>query len=76
MRRILPLAACVFLLASCVAPEPLNVAAQRAEYQAITVDWLRYVEADATLTADQKAARAEAAAAQDLRIRKLEEAGK
>ena len=75
MRRILPLAACVFLL-GCVAPEPLNVVAQRKEYQAITVDWLRYVEADATLTADQKAARAEAAAAQDLRIRKLEEAGK
>lgn len=76
MRRLLPLAAGFLLIASCTATpvEKLDLAAQRAEYEAITVDWLRYVEADPALVEEQKAIRRASAAAQDLRIRKAEQA--
>lgn len=62
--------------ASCVgsATPQLDVTAQRAEHAVITVDWVRYVDADAQLTPEQKARRHNTAAAQDLRIRRLEEA--
>lgn len=52
---------------------PVDVQAQRAEYQAITIDWLRYVDADAHLTEEQRERRRRSAQAQDLRIRALEE---
>lgn len=63
-------------ITACVggAVQQLDVAAQRAEQAAITVDWLRYVDADPQLGAEQRARRHRTAAAQDLRIRKLEEA--
>ena len=65
------------LLGSCVgSPAPLDIAAQRAEQTAITAEWLRYVDADAALTPRQKTLRHDTAAAQDLRIRKAEEASK
>lgn len=65
----------VALLGSCAgSPLPLDLTAQRAEQTAITVEWLRYIDADAVLTAAQKASRHDTAAAQDLRIRKAEEA--
>lgn len=74
--RRLALAA-VLTLCSCIGnPQPLDVMAQRAEQTAITVDWLRYVDADPALTQAQKDSRHDTAAAQDLRIRKLEEATK
>lgn len=73
MRRILPLVACVFLLGSCIAPEQHAVAAQRAEFAAITVPWLGYVEADPALSEADKAVMRTTAKTQDLRIRNLEE---
>lgn len=54
--------------------EKLDLAAQRAEYQAITVDWLRYVAADPALSEEMRALKRASAAAQDLRLRKAEEA--
>lgn len=76
MGRILPRIVALALLASCgSAPvERLDLIAQRAEQRAITAEWLVYVEADPALTLEQKAARRSTAAAQDLRIRKAEEA--
>lgn len=76
MGRILPLVVVLALLCSCgSAPvERLDLAAQRAEQKAITAEWLAYVEADPALAAEQKAARRSTAAAQDLRIKKAEEA--
>lgn len=76
MGRILPLVVVLALLCSCgSAPvERLDLIAQRAEQRAITAEWLAYVEADPELAPEQKAARRTTAAAQDLRIRKAEEA--
>ncbi len=76
MGRILPRIVALALLASCgSAPvERLDLIAQRAEQRAITQEWLAYVEADLALSPEQKAARRATAAAQDLRIRKAEEA--
>lgn len=66
----------VTLLGGCVAGpvEKLDLAAQRAEYQAITVDYLRYVAADQRLSEDERLLKQATAAAQDLRLRKAEEA--
>lgn len=52
---------------------PVDVQAQRAEHIAITQDWLRYVEADAALSAADRDDRRLLAATQDMRIRALEE---
>lgn len=60
-------------LAGCKTPEVVDVQAQRAEYTAITIDWLRYVDTDPALTVEQRQNRRLTAEVQDLRIRKLEE---
>jgi hypothetical protein len=77
MRRTRILVAVIAVLAmaaGCASHvTPIDARAQRAEYQSITVDWLRYVEADATLTDEQRERRRRTAAAQDARIRALEE---
>lgn len=63
------------LLASCgSAPQILDVAADRATYDAVAPDFLRYVDADAALTAEQKQLRHDTVATWDLRLRKREAA--
>lgn len=79
MGRILPLVACfcLALLSSACTGAPtaqLDLVAQRAEQEAITVPWLTYVEADHALSETQKQSRRDTAATQDLRIRKAEAA--
>lgn len=57
------------------APEiELDVQSQREDYKAISLPWLRYVEADPLLDEPAKARRRNTVATQDLRIRMLEEA--
>jgi hypothetical protein len=75
MRRILAIVATLAALGACTATpvERLDLTAQRAEYENITLPWLRYVEADPALVEEQKAIRRASAAAQDLRIRKAEQ---
>lgn len=77
---------CFLALAGCKTPEVVDVQAQRKEYEAITVDWLQYVEADPKFADDPSLTDAQrefrkmqlenrrlTAEVQNLRIRKLEE---
>lgn len=74
MRKLLAV-----LLLACMAacgsmPRVLDVTAQRKEHDAVAPEYLRYVDADSTLTAEQKQSRHDTVGAWALRIRKLEEA--
>lgn len=53
---------------ACVAPTQLDVAADRATYDAIAADYLRYVNADAALSAEDKARRARTVETWNMRI--------
>ena len=61
-RSLLPLLICVlalFLLPSCVGPDPTFVAASRATHDAVAPEYVHYVDADPALTAEQRARRRE-----------------
>lgn len=62
-------AAVLFLLASCETPTAAYVEADRATYAAVAPAHRAYVEADATLTAEQRARRLRTLDAWELRIR-------
>lgn len=73
--RSLLLVAVIFGLCSCGgAPQPTDVAADRATFDAVAPAYLGYVSADPALTAEQKSSRADTVATWGLRIRKREEA--
>lgn len=55
-------------------PAQLDVAADRATFAAVAPTFLIYVDADAALTAEQKALRHDTVATWDLRIRMREAA--
>lgn len=70
----LAIGAALFLsFCACVAPSQIDVAADRATYDAIAADYLRYVNADAALSVEDKARRARTIETWGIRLKAQEQ---
>lgn len=67
------LIACL-VFSGCQGPDPVQVEAQRAEYEAIAPLYTTYVEEDSAITQEVKDRRLRTVRTWDLRIQSLEEA--
>lgn len=69
--RLATIASFLFLC-SCIGPTPIDLEADRAFFTAVSAEYVRYVQADPTLDAQQKALRLRTIEVQGLLLDKRE----